>query len=207
LNIFRNEIVDRLLPIVVFLEVFWGLWCSSFVAFLSDKHNGERAAALVFRLAEEERAALEFGIPLGFGFGRCLLIVVVVVVEEEDDAAAAASLLLIADAALDDPGSSNEGFGFGSLVSFDMGFKSNSSSSFLSSSNEFRRRVERRGARGLVACLEGEETFALKEFLAAKSTKGKKMVTTKPKETKKKKKTEKKARRRDDLLLFLCRRL
>ncbi len=72
LNVFRNEIVDRLLPIVVFLEVFSGLWCSSFVASLSDKHNGERAAALVFRLAEEERAALDFGIPLGFGFeGVC----------------------------------------------------------------------------------------------------------------------------------------
>jgi hypothetical protein len=68
-----------------------------------------------------------------------MLIVVVVVVEEEDDAAAAASFLLIADAALDDPGSSNEGFGFGSLVSFDMGFNSNSSSSFPSSSDEFRR--------------------------------------------------------------------
>jgi hypothetical protein len=38
-------------------------------------------------------------------------------------------------------------------------------------------------ARGLVACLEGEETFALKEFLAAKSTKEKKMVTTKPEKT------------------------
>ena len=62
----------------------------------------------------------------------------------------APSFLLIADAALEDPGSSSEGFGFGSFVSFGMGFRSHlsSSSSSSSSSSELRRVVKR--VRGVV---------------------------------------------------------